>query len=93
MWEPEPGWLAMPGGSGASTVGVWRAAYGDHPVVIKRLAAPRHGDPAERAGLLANMQAHAPAPAFAAALDTVRPHLDQNEWAKLERSLGLLVNA
>lgn len=47
MWEPEPGWLAMPGGSGASTVGVWRAAYGDHPVVIKRLAAPQHGEPAE----------------------------------------------
>jgi hypothetical protein len=55
-------------------------------------------NPAERAALLTNMQANAPAPAFAAALDTVRPHLDQNEWAKLARSLGLppvpaLVNA
>lgn len=47
MWEPEPGWHALPGGTGASTVGVWRAALGDQPVVIKRLAAPTHGDPAE----------------------------------------------
>ena len=47
MWEPEPGWLAMPGGTGTSTVGVWRAAIGDQPVVIKRLAAPQHGDPAD----------------------------------------------
>ncbi|WP_137291940.1 phosphotransferase [Nocardioides dongxiaopingii] len=47
MWEPEPGWHALPGGTGVSTVGVWRAALGDHPVVIKRLAAPQHGDAAE----------------------------------------------
>jgi iron-sulfur cluster repair protein YtfE (RIC family) len=46
-------------------------------------------NPAERTGLLAEMQAHAPAPAFAAALDAVRPHLDATEWAKLSRSLGL----
>lgn len=47
MWEPEPGWLALPGGTGFSTVGVWRAALGDRPVVIKRLAAPAAHDPRE----------------------------------------------
>jgi hypothetical protein len=47
MWEPEPGWHQLPGGAGASTVGVWRAAQGGRPVVIKRLAAPRAEDPAE----------------------------------------------
>ncbi len=46
-------------------------------------------NPAERTGMLADMQANAPAPAFAAVLDTVRPHLKDNEWAKLARSLGL----
>ncbi|QTN26989.1 hemerythrin domain-containing protein [Rhodoferax sp. AJA081-3] len=46
-------------------------------------------NPAERAGLLLDMQAHAPAPAFAAALDVVRPHLTPMEWAKLSRALGL----
>jgi len=46
-------------------------------------------NPAERTGLLADMQAHAPAPAFAAALDVVQPHLTLTEWAKLARSLGL----
>lgn len=46
-------------------------------------------NPAERTALLADMQAHAPAPAFDAILDTVRPHLDTHEWAKLARSLGL----
>ncbi|MBX3589186.1 MAG: hemerythrin domain-containing protein [Ramlibacter sp.] len=45
--------------------------------------------PAERTAMLADMQAHAPAPAFAAVLDTVRPHLTDREWAKLARSLGL----
>lgn len=47
MWEPEPGWHPLPGGGGASTVGVWRAAQGGRPVIIKRLAAPTAGDPAE----------------------------------------------
>jgi hypothetical protein len=47
MWEPEPGWHPLPGGTGASTVGLWRAAQGGRPVVIKRLAAPSPGDPAE----------------------------------------------
>jgi len=49
MWEPEPGWVSLPGGTGASTVGIWRAAQGDRPVVIKRLAAPGPGDPPELA--------------------------------------------
>ncbi|MFC5520702.1 hemerythrin domain-containing protein [Polaromonas jejuensis] len=46
-------------------------------------------NPAERIAMLADMQAHAPAPAFAAALDLVRPHLSDVEWAKLTRGLGL----
>jgi hypothetical protein len=48
-------------------------------------------NPAERAGMLADMRAKAPAPAFAAVLDTVRPHLSAVEWGKLERALGLPV--
>jgi hypothetical protein len=46
-------------------------------------------NPAERAGVLAGVRETAPAPAFQAILDTVRPHLTENEWAKLARSLGL----
>ncbi|GAA1479368.1 hypothetical protein GCM10009623_38140 [Nocardioides aestuarii] len=47
MWEPEPDWHPLPGGTGTSTVGVWRAAVGEQPVVIKRLARPASHDPAE----------------------------------------------
>lgn len=46
MWQPEPDWVVLPGGSGTSTVGVWRTALAGRPVVIKRLAAPQPGDPA-----------------------------------------------
>lgn len=46
MWEPEPDWHPLPGGTGSSTVGVWRTAHGDRPVVIKRLARPAPHDPA-----------------------------------------------
>lgn len=46
-------------------------------------------NPAERLAMMAGMQAHAPAPAFTAALDTVRPHLSDVEWAKLTCGLGL----
>ncbi len=46
MWQPEPDWVALPGGTGTSTVGVWRTALGGRPVVVKRLAAPVPGDPA-----------------------------------------------
>jgi len=44
--------------------------------------------PAERAQLLGGMQAGAPAPVFAAALDAVRPHLSARDWAKLEETLA-----
>jgi iron-sulfur cluster repair protein YtfE (RIC family) len=46
---------------------------------------------AERTAVLADMKAHAPAPAFDAVLGTVRPHMDAGEWAKLARSLSLPV--
>jgi hypothetical protein len=46
-------------------------------------------NPAERVGLLADIRAKAPAPAFQAILDTVQPHLTQAEWAKLARGLAL----
>ncbi|WGX94181.1 phosphotransferase [Nocardioides sp. L-11A] len=46
MWQPEPDWVALPGGTGTSTVGVWRTALGGRPVVVKRLGAPAPGDPA-----------------------------------------------
>lgn len=45
MWQPEPDWHPLPGGTGTSTVGVWRTALGGEPVVVKRLAAPGPGDP------------------------------------------------
>lgn len=45
--------------------------------------------PAERLEVLGGMKAHAPAPAFAAALDVVQPHLDLRGWAKLSRGLDL----
>jgi hypothetical protein len=37
----------MPGGTGTSTVGLWRASIGDRAVVVKRLAAPDRRDPPE----------------------------------------------
>lgn len=46
-------------------------------------------NPAERLEMLADVQAHAPAPAFAAILDTTRPYLCEREWRKLARGLGL----
>ena len=46
MWQPEPGWHPLPGGAGASTVGVWRTVLGDQPVVVKRLG----GSPGARPG-------------------------------------------
>jgi hypothetical protein len=45
--------------------------------------------PRERAGLLQGIRANAPAPAFQAALDTVRPHLSAREWDKLADALQL----
>ena len=46
-WEPQPGWLSVPGGTGPSTVGVWRTELGGQPLAVKRLARPAPGDPAE----------------------------------------------
>lgn len=45
--------------------------------------------PAERAMVLGDLRAKAPAPAFEAILATVQPHLRPSEWAKLSRALGL----
>lgn len=46
MWEPDPEWHPLPGGLGPATLGVWRAAIGDQPVVIKRLSRPTASAPA-----------------------------------------------
>jgi hypothetical protein len=46
-------------------------------------------NPLERFHLLADIRAKAPAPAFQAILETVRPHLSAGEWAKLARALEL----
>ena len=46
-------------------------------------------NPTERAMVCADMQAKAPAPAFDAMLQAVRPHLTQREWEKLARALEL----
>jgi len=46
-------------------------------------------NPAERLGLLSDVRAKAPAAAFEAMLEVVRPHLTTAEWAKLARGLGL----
>lgn len=45
--------------------------------------------PAERTAMLSDMQQHAPKPVLAAVLAHVQPHLTQQEWTKLVRSLGL----
>lgn len=45
--------------------------------------------PAERAMVFMDMKANAPAPAFTAMLDFIRPHLDDTAWNKLARALGV----
>jgi hypothetical protein len=47
MWQPEPEWLPLTGGSSVSTYGVWRTEVGGRPLVIKRLTAPGPDDPPE----------------------------------------------
>ena len=47
MWEPQPGWLEVPGGTGPATVGVWRTEQGGRPLAVKRLARPGPHDAAE----------------------------------------------
>ena len=49
MWQPEPGWHPLPGGTATSTLGVWRAVLDEQPVVVKRLVPPGPDDPAELA--------------------------------------------
>lgn len=45
--------------------------------------------PAERAMVVGGMKASAPAPAFEAALEVIRPHLDDTAWNKLARAIGI----
>ncbi|QIK76598.1 phosphotransferase [Nocardioides piscis] len=40
MWQPEPAWERLPGGSSPSAYGVWLAHEGGREVVVKRLLAP-----------------------------------------------------
>ena len=40
MWEPDPAWHPLVGGTGTSTVGVWRTDSEGRPLVVKRLGAP-----------------------------------------------------
>ena len=47
MWEPDPAWHLVPGGTGMSTVGVWRTQREGDPLVVKRLAVPGPHDPPE----------------------------------------------
>jgi hypothetical protein len=47
MWEPDPAWHPVPGGTGTSTVGVWRTVSAGNPLVVKRLARPGPDDPQE----------------------------------------------
>jgi hypothetical protein len=42
MWHPEPDWVPVSGGRGASTVGVWRV---ESNWVVKRVSAPSEDDP------------------------------------------------
>lgn len=44
MWQPEPGWQRLPGGSSPSAQGVWLATEAGVEVVVKRLRAPVEGD-------------------------------------------------
>jgi hypothetical protein len=46
-------------------------------------------NPAERAQILGSMKAGAPAAAFQAVLDAVRPHLDASAWGQLARAIGV----
>jgi hypothetical protein len=49
MWEPDPAWHPVTGGTGTSTVGVWRTERDGQALVVKRLAAPTRHDPPEYA--------------------------------------------
>jgi hypothetical protein len=45
--------------------------------------------PVQRAGLLGEMKAQAPAPVFDAVIDLVRPQLDIRDWTKLASAIGM----
>jgi Phosphotransferase enzyme family len=47
MWEPDPVWHALTGGTGTSTVGVWRTDRAGQALVVKRLGVPSPDDPPE----------------------------------------------
>ena len=45
MWEPDPAWHPVSGGTGTSTVGVWRTVRRGQALVVKRIGAPAPDDP------------------------------------------------
>ncbi|MEO5664892.1 MAG: phosphotransferase [Nocardioides sp.] len=47
MWQPEPGWQRLPGGTSPSAYGVWLTIEGDREAIVKRLRAPVEGDEPE----------------------------------------------
>ena len=47
MWQPEPGWQRLPGGTSPSAYGVWLAVEGEREAIVKRLRAPVDGDEPE----------------------------------------------
>ena len=47
MWEPDPAWHPVSGGTGTSTVGVWRTDRQGQALVVKRIGAPSPDDPPE----------------------------------------------
>ena len=47
MWEPDPAWHPVSGGTGTSTVGVWRTDRQGQALVVKRIGTPSAGDPPE----------------------------------------------
>lgn len=60
----------------------------DDTMAIVRWLVPSM-NPMERAMMLADMRAKAPAEAFAAVIATARPHLSQKDWGKLSAALGI----
>ena len=47
MWQPEPGWQRLPGGTSPSAYGVWLAVEGDARSSSSGCARPVDGDPPE----------------------------------------------
>lgn len=57
-------------------------------MLVARWMVP-HLNAQERLAMLGGMRQGAPAEAFQAVLDTVRPHLNDRDWAKLSRGLAI----